>query len=68
MLCNNASGPEIGLPGQILAGLLPGRHPNRPPGRPKVGRRADFGAFSVAVRAKSGPGGRFPARKHYCVT
>ncbi len=43
MLCNSASGPEIRLPGQILAGLLPGKHPNR-------------------------PSGRFPARKHYCVT
>jgi hypothetical protein len=26
MLRNSASGPEIGLPGRILAGLLPGRH------------------------------------------
>jgi hypothetical protein len=26
MLRNSGSGPEIGLPGQILAGLLPGHH------------------------------------------
>ena len=37
-------------------------------GRPSAGRRADFGAFPVAVRPQSGPEGRFPARKHYCVT
>ncbi len=30
MLRNSASGPEIGLPGRILAGLLPGNHRNRP--------------------------------------
>ncbi len=27
-------GREIGLPGRILAGLLPGKHRNRPSGRP----------------------------------
>jgi hypothetical protein len=37
-------------------------------GRPKAGRRADFGAFPVAVRPKPGPEGRSTARKHYCVT
>ncbi len=58
MLRNSASRPKIGLPGRILAGLLPGRHRNRP-GRPKAGRRADFGSFPVAVRPKSGPEGRF---------
>ena len=68
LLRNNASGPEIGLPGRILAGLLPGRHRNRPSGRPSAGRRADLGGFAVAVRPKSGPEGRFTARKHYCVT
>jgi hypothetical protein len=31
-------------------------------------RRADFGAFPVAVRPKFGPEVRLPARKHYCVT
>jgi hypothetical protein len=38
MLRNSASGPEICLPGRILAGLLPGKHRNRPSGRPKAGR------------------------------
>ncbi len=33
MLCNGASGPEIGLPGRIVAGLLPGKH-LRPAGGP----------------------------------
>jgi hypothetical protein len=32
---NSASGPEIGPPGRILAGLIPGMHRNRPSGRPK---------------------------------
>ncbi len=68
MLCNSVSGPEAGLPGRILAGLPPGKHQNRPSGRPKAGRRADFGGFPVAVRPISGPEGRFPARKHYGVT
>ncbi len=36
------------------------------PGR-KAGRRADGGAFPVAVRSKSGPEGRFPVQKYYCV-
>ena len=67
MLRNSASGPEIGLPGRILAGLLPGKHRNWPSGRPSAGRRADFGAFPVAVRPKSGPEGRCTARKHYCL-
>jgi hypothetical protein len=58
MLRNSASGPEIGLPGRILAGLLPGKHRNRPPSRPPANRRTDVGAFR----------GRFPARKRYCVT
>ena len=68
MLRSSASGLEISLPGRILAGLLPGKHRNRPSGRPKAGWRADVGAFPVAVRPKSGPEGLFPARKHYCVT
>jgi hypothetical protein len=49
MLRNSASEPEISLPGRILAGLLPGKNRNRPSGRPK---RANFGAFPVAVRPK----------------
>ena len=68
MLRNSASGPEIGLPGRILAGLLPGKNRNRLSGRPKAGRRADFGGFLVAVQQNSGPEVRFTARKHYCVT
>jgi hypothetical protein len=56
MLRNSTSGPEIGLPGRILAGLLPGKHQDRPSGRPKTGRMADLGAFPAAVRPKSGPG------------
>ncbi len=50
----SASGSEIGPPGRILTGLLPGKYRNRPPGRPSAGRRADFDAFPVAVRPKSG--------------
>ncbi len=68
MLRNSASGPEIGLPGRILARLLPGKHRNRSSGPPKTGRVADFGSFPVAVRPKSGPEGRFTIWKHYCVT
>jgi hypothetical protein len=54
-MLHNASGPEIGLPGRILAGLQPGKHRNRTSGRPKAGRRADFGSFPVAVRPMDGP-------------
>ncbi len=52
----NASGPAIGLPGRILGGLLPGRHRNRPSGRPKAGRRADFSAFRPEGRFQCFPG------------
>ncbi len=31
-------------------------------------RRADFTGYLKAVRPKSGPEGRFTARKQYCVT
>ncbi len=68
MFGNDASGPEISLPGWILVGLLPETHRNRPSGRPKAGRRAHFGAFPITVLPKSGPEGRFTARKHYCIT
>ena len=61
----NASGPQIGVPGRSLAGLLLGKHRHRRSGRPSASRRADFGA--IAVRPKPGPEGRFPARKQYCV-
>ncbi len=50
VLRNGASGPEIGLSGRILAGLLPGKHQNRwlpgsspaksRPGRPHSGPEA----------------------------
>ena len=52
MLCKSASGAEIGLPGQLLAGLQSGRSWNRPSDRPLAGRRAPVGAFPVAVRPK----------------
>jgi hypothetical protein len=39
MLRDRASGPEIGLPGVPV-----GKAPNRPSGRPKAGRGADFEA------------------------
>ncbi len=65
MLRNSASGPEVVPPGYILAGLLQGERRNRPSGRPKAGT---FSVFPVAVRPKSGPEGRCPARKHYYVT
>ncbi len=58
MLRNSASGPEIGLPGRILVGLLPGKHRNRPSGRPSAGRGAHFDSFPVAVRPN-------PARKDF---
>ncbi len=57
MLRNSASGPEIGLPGRILAGLLPGKNRNLPSGRPSAGRRSDLGAFPEAGRPTSGPEG-----------
>ena len=68
MLRNSVSGPGTGLPGRILAGLLLGKHRNRPSGRPKADPRADLGAFPAAVRPESGPEGRLTARKQYCVT
>ncbi len=67
MLRNNASGPEIGLPGRILAGLLQGKHRNRPSGLPKAGRKADLSSFPEAVRPKSGPEGRFTTRASIAV-
>ena len=68
LLCNNGSGPEIGLPGQILPGLFPGMPWNRPFGRSSACRRSHFGIFPVSVRPTSGQGSRFPVRNHYCVT
>jgi hypothetical protein len=61
MLLNSASGPQIGLPGRILAGLLPVKYRNRPSGQPRAGRRGDVGAFPVAVRQPiSGPEAPLP--------
>jgi hypothetical protein len=65
---NSASGPEIKLPGRILAGLLvPGQNRNRPSGRPSAGRRPNFGAFPVAVLPNFDTEAQFLARKHYYV-
>ncbi len=47
MLRNTASGPEFGLPGQISAGFQSEKLQNRPSGRPKAGRMADFEAFRL---------------------
>ena len=51
-LRNSASGPDIGLPGRILAGLLLGKHRHGPSGRPK-GR---FLCFPGSSPAKIRPG------------
>jgi hypothetical protein len=45
-----------------------GNVPKQHFGRPKAGQSANFGAFPVAVRPKTGPEGRSPVRKHYCET
>ena len=50
MLCNSASGPEIGFPDRISAGLQSARPQNRRSGRPSAGRRADFDAFPTRIR------------------
>ena len=56
MLRNNASGPAIGFPGRLLAGLPAGTNRNWPSGRHSGGRRAEF----VFVRYVSGQN---PVRK-----
>ena len=53
MLCNSGSGPEIGLPGQILAGLLPGKRRNRPSGRPEGRFRCLPGSSPAKIRPGS---------------
>jgi hypothetical protein len=58
-----ASGPEMGLPGRIAAGVLIGKTSKSD--RPKAGRRADFEALPTGIRPKSGPEARVPARKHW---
>ncbi len=62
MLRNNASGPEIGLPGRISAGFW-SRELHK--SALKAGRKADFYVFPTRIRPKSSPETRFPARKHY---
>ena len=46
---------KIALPDLILVENLPGKHYNRSSGRPKAGRRSDFGAYPAEVQPKSGP-------------
>jgi hypothetical protein len=65
MIRDSASGPEIGLPGRIWAVLKEPKSALRPAeGWPKDQSQC----FPGSSPAKSGPEGRFPARKHYCVT
>jgi hypothetical protein len=52
MLGNSASGPEIGLPGLILAGLPPGKNRNRPFG----GQEGRCRCFPGSSPAKIRPG------------
>ena len=55
MLRNSASGPEIELPGRILAGLLPGKQESAL--RPAEGRPEDrFRCFPGSSPAKIRPG------------
>ncbi len=49
-------GQKSGLPGRIVAGLLPGTHRNRPPGRPSAGRGAHFVVFPGNSPATIRPG------------
>ncbi len=59
MLRNSASGPEIGLPGQILAGLLPVSHKIGPP----AGRRP--AGLSISVFPRCSPAKIRPRRPIY---
>ncbi len=67
LLRNSAFGQEIWLPARISAGFKLEKFQNRPSGRPKAGRRADFEAFPISIRPRTGPEARFPARKHYWI-
>jgi hypothetical protein len=49
-LRNRASGPEIGLPGQIWAGFKSVKLQSRPSGWPSADRRTDFEAFPTRIR------------------
>ncbi len=68
MLHNIVSRPEIGLPDRTSARFESGKHKNRTSGRPSAGRRADFEAFPIRIRPKSGLEDRLPARKQYRIT
>jgi hypothetical protein len=57
-VCNNASGPEIGLQGRMSSGFYLGKPQKRPSGRP---------GEPFLMRSRLGSG-RDPARKHNCVT
>ena len=52
MLRNSSSGPDIGLPGRILARFYSGKPQDRPSGK------ADSESFPIRLRTKSGPGQR----------
>ncbi len=67
LLCYSASGPEIWILGRIRAGFWSGEPQDRPFGRPSAGPRAAFKILPIRIRPKSGPGARFPARKHHCI-
>ncbi len=58
---NQVSGPDFG---RILVGKVSKSALRQTEGRPE----ADFDAFPIRIRPKSGPEARFPARRHYCVT
>ncbi len=55
LLRNSASGLEIGLPGRISAGLLPGKHRDRPRGLANVG--SFWGPFALVFGLKRGQHG-----------
>ncbi len=55
VLRNNASGPEICLPGRNSAGFYSGEPQNLPSCRPSAGRGGDVGAFPIRLRLKPGP-------------
>ncbi len=58
MLRSSVFGPEIGFPGRMLAGPLPGKHQNRPFGRPEGRFRFSPGSSPAKIRPgrpSSGP-------------
>ena len=50
VLLNNAAGPDINLPGRILAELLSGKHRNRFPRQPTIGRQSRCWCFPVYIK------------------